>query len=297
LDVFAQVVSSARPFFKAACAHAGHTLGIFEACRQPVDAAGLASALGLASAHRLQALLDVLVLDGALQRQSGRYAVLGVPPRPDDVAAAGWGLLAQVILEDVPLPAPQTDAGHQAHLLSAGAAVADEVATRFLAGADTLLDLGGGSGAYTRAYTQAYPHARAALIDRAPVLALAAQNVGERAHLIDADILRDDLGGPYDAVLLSNVLHLYGPDDCKTLVARAAAALAPGGALLVKDFSAETETGRLFAVNMALYTERGTVHPDDDICGWMLSAGLHDNCTHVLATFGDSMVAIGHRQQ
>jgi len=53
------------------------------------------------------------------------------------------------------------------------------------------------------------------------------------------DFHRDDLGGPYDVAWLSQILHGEGPEDCADLLARAVAALRPGGQLWVQEFVVE----------------------------------------------------------
>jgi hypothetical protein len=88
--------------------------------------------------------------------------------------------------------------------------------------------------------------------------------------------------------LLANVLHLHGPAAGARLVARLAAALDGGGLLVVKDLAiAEDRSGPpagvLFALNMALYTDEGDVHPPSLIARWMREAGLGEPAVEALA--------------
>ena len=47
------------------------------------------------------------------------------------------------------------------------------------------------------------------------------------------DVINDDLGGPYDAVVSLHVLQHVEPDDLPAVLAKVAAALRPGGRFLV----------------------------------------------------------------
>ena len=80
-------------------------------------------------------------------------------------------------------------------------------------------------------------------------------------------------------VLLANVLHLLGEAECRAILRKAAAALRPGGLLVVKDLKIDPDRsgppeGILFALNMALFTLEGDVHDPEAIAGWLREAGL-----------------------
>ena len=47
------------------------------------------------------------------------------------------------------------------------------------------------------------------------------------------DVINDDLGGPYDAVVSLHVLQHVEPDDLPAVLAKVAGALSPGGRFLV----------------------------------------------------------------
>ncbi|HEU4734074.1 MAG TPA: hypothetical protein VFT22_39555, partial [Kofleriaceae bacterium] len=96
-------------YLRDAAVAAGHALGVFEAlARGPASLGELATVLGVPGGQRLRALLDVLAALGAIACDRAapggpRFAAgAEAPPRPA-VAAAGWGLLAEVIRSDRPL--------------------------------------------------------------------------------------------------------------------------------------------------------------------------------------------------
>lgn len=119
MDVFGAALGPSGQFLRDAALDAAYALNLVDGCPAP-------------RSHRLRALVELLVGLGVLRRAGSREAgdrfVRGdVPPRPANVARAGWGLLAQVIEQDAPLPLPPSTRMH-AHLAEAGAAAAAEVA-------------------------------------------------------------------------------------------------------------------------------------------------------------------------
>src|SRR5882762_8505798 len=114
VDVFGQAMQSSAYLRDAAIA-AGHELGVFEALRRRGAASldQLAGDLGVAGRQRLRALLEVLAAFGAILRplldRPAMFAAAASVPACPAVARAGWGLLAEVIRSDRPLPADVTD--------------------------------------------------------------------------------------------------------------------------------------------------------------------------------------------
>ncbi|HEX3757912.1 MAG TPA: class I SAM-dependent methyltransferase [Kofleriaceae bacterium] len=288
---------------------AGHELGVFSALAAgPAAMEEVGSRIGVAAGHRLRALLDVLAALGAIGCERGggapRFSAAAVVPARPELPRAGWGLLAEVIRRDRPLPAER---GAEAvrrlhhHLASAGAAAAGEL----VAGLDaaSLLDLGAGAGAYSKAFLEANPAGRATLVDTAEVLALAAAWLGPLAHRarwIAGDAAEVDAGDGHGAALLANLLHLHSPAMCARLVAAAARAVAPGGVVVIKDLRVDDDRGGpieglLFALNMAIYTEAGDVYPTAQLRRWLIEAGLGEVAERRLAAAPDAIVVTGRQ--
>jgi hypothetical protein len=163
-----------------------------------------------------------------------------------------------------------------------------------------LVDLGGATGAYAAAFVAALPSARATVVDRPEVLALAPPRPCVRA--LAADLLDGTapLGDGYGVALLSHVVHWLAADDARRLVARATGALAPGGWVAVKDFWVADDrrgppAGVLFALNMALYSDAGDVYPPARVRGWLADAGLVDAREETLAAAPDERVWLARR--
>ena len=79
---------------------------------------------------------------------------------------------------------------------------------------DRVLDLGGGPGTYAVAWADACPGAEITLFDRPETLRVTRKILREkgaigRVRLAEGDFLEDPLGGPYDFVWISHILHAY----------------------------------------------------------------------------------------
>ena len=149
-----------------------------------------------------------------------------------------------------------------------------------------MLDVGGGSGAYSIAFARANPELVAVVLDLPTVLPIADGHIGDaglsrRISTRAGDLRRDDFGSGYDLVFLSSICHMLGPDGNRDLLARSARALGPGGRVVVQDFILEPErTGPrqavLFAINMLVGTEEGSTYSEAEYASWLTAAGLSD---------------------
>jgi hypothetical protein len=266
VDVFSAALES--PFLRDAAIAAAHELGLFDA--RPAN-----------PTRRMRALLAVI---DALGDVSGEHPV---------VAREGWGRLAEVIRTDRPLAIdPVHEHAYQQHLLTASAPAARELVDRLPAWLGrtprSLIDLGGGAGAYTAAFLDAYPEATATLVDAPAVAELARSELarfGERVRVIAGDA-REAIGD-HDVALLANVLHLRGREMSRELCAAAART---GELVVVKDLDPTTLQGRFFALGMAVYTEAGDVYSARDIGAWLV-----DPLEHQLEATPEGLVVTGRR--
>lgn len=132
-----------------------------------------------------------------------------------------------------------------------------------LTGRRTMLDLGGGPGSYSIALCERFGELRSTILDLAQTQPIAETNIArfglsERIGFVAGDWNQPDYGGPYDVALLSNVLHGEGK-GCEQRLAKAHAALAPGGLLVVQDFLLDNDRSgplpaAVFNVHVGAYT-------------------------------------------
>ncbi|MBI5523664.1 MAG: methyltransferase domain-containing protein [Desulfarculus sp.] len=102
-----------------------------------------------------------------------------------------------------------------------------------------MLELGAGTGLFSAMVLEAIPCARLTLVDLAPqMLEQARQRLaGQEARLtiLEADYLRSELGGPYQAVFSALSIHHLEDQDKRTLFVKINALLAPGGVFVNAD--------------------------------------------------------------
>jgi 2-polyprenyl-3-methyl-5-hydroxy-6-metoxy-1,4-benzoquinol methylase len=147
-----------------------------------------------------------------------------------------------------------------------------------------VLDVGGGSGAYSIAFAQANPRLFADIFDLETVVPIAEKHVAEaglteRVRTRMGDLRRDSLGTGYDLVLLSAICHMLGPDENQDLLRRAFAALSPGGRVAIQDHimnedGTSPQAGALFAVNMLVGTRNGSTFSETQYRDWLTAAGF-----------------------
>ena len=149
---------------------------------------------------------------------------------------------------------------------------------------DRVLDLGGGPGTYAAAWADACPGAEITVLDTPATLRVARKILREkgasgRVRLVEGDFLEDPLGGPYDFVWISQILHAYSGPDCVKLLRRARSALVPGGRVAIQEFLlAEGKTSPpgpvFFSVHMVAVTVGGRAYTAREIAAMMRAAGF-----------------------
>lgn len=155
-------------------------------------------------------------------------------------------------------------------------------------GAKRMLDLGGGSGAYSIAFAKTAPGLQCEIVDLADVLPITQEHIrkavlADRISTRPGDMLTVTLeAGKYDLVLLSAICHMFSPDDNRQLLKRAYEALAPQGRLVISDFVLDPDKtaprfGALFALNMLVATQAGSSYSEPEYAAWLKEAGFAES--------------------
>lgn len=110
-----------------------------------------------------------------------------------------------------------------------------------LDGRRKLLDVAGGSGAFSIKLCESSPDLHATIVDFPAVIPVARRYVSqagldERVHYVEDNALDCQWPGDQDIVLMSYLLSAMGKRDLAALFSKAHAALNPGGILVVHDF-------------------------------------------------------------
>jgi len=153
-------------------------------------------------------------------------------------------------------------------------------------GVKRMLDLGGGSGAYSIAFARAIPELKSEILDVEAVVPLTRENI-RKAGLADristrvGDMTRDPLGKNFDLVLASQICHMFSEDENRKLFKRVYEALAPGGRFVAQDFILEPSktvprAAALFSLNMLVGTEAGSSYSEPEYANWLRDAGFSD---------------------
>jgi cyclopropane fatty-acyl-phospholipid synthase-like methyltransferase len=161
------------------------------------------------------------------------------------------------------------------------AAVAEEVPAW-----GRILDLGCGHGLLAVHLALEAPGRRVTGVevdaDKLAVADAAATRAGVTVELRLADGARVP-AGPWDGIVVVDVLYLLGEEEQRDLVTRLAGTLAPGGVLVVKEMRrrpawkfAWVRLQELLAVKVLRITQGEGIHfaPDDALPRWMTDAGL-----------------------
>jgi 2-polyprenyl-3-methyl-5-hydroxy-6-metoxy-1,4-benzoquinol methylase len=167
-----------------------------------------------------------------------------------------------------------------------------------------MLDVGGGSGAYSIAFAQANPDLEADILDLEPVTAIARRHI-EAAGLADrvrtraGDLRADSLGEGYDIVFVSAICHMLDEEENRDLLRRCFLACAPGGRVAIQDFilnadKTQPKWGALFALNMLVATRGGNSYSGDEYVDWLSAAGFAN--AHVVSLPGPTGLVMGTRQ-
>ena len=147
-----------------------------------------------------------------------------------------------------------------------------------------LLDIGGGSGAYTIAFLKKYQELKATVFDLPEVIPMtreyiASEKLENRVSYIEGDFDTDSLPSDHDLALLSAIIHQNSPAENAVLYRKIFQVLKPGGVLLIRDHIMDEDrtnppSGALFAINMLVNTAGGDTYTFSEVRDGLLSAGF-----------------------
>ncbi len=148
----------------------------------------------------------------------------------------------------------------------------------------SVLDIGAGSGVYSLPFALRAKDVRIVAVDLPEVLQVtrrlaARYGVADRLQTIAGDMAEVDFRHGYRVATLGQILHSFDEAKNRALLAKAFAALAPGGTLAIAEFLVDPDrsgplSSLIFAANMLVNTEGGSTYSFDDIGGWLADAGF-----------------------
>ncbi len=164
-----------------------------------------------------------------------------------------------------------------------------------------MLDVGGGSAAFSMEFVKRNPIINAVVLDLPHIIPLTKRYV-EEAGLTDSfsfiggNYLTTDFGKNYDLIFLSAIIHINSYEQNKNLIQKCSDALTESGMVVISDFIMDDDRtkpyhGALFALNMLVGTANGDTYTEKEIREWFESAGLF-NVERKNTSFGaDLMIA------
>jgi (2Fe-2S) ferredoxin/precorrin-6B methylase 2 len=281
-------------------------LDVFTAIGEEATAADVSTRAG-ADARAMEMLLDALVAMGLLTKVGGRFRTTPMTSRffatgsKDDSRVAmlhnaslwrRWSTLTDAVRTGTAVTYQEMDERGEEWTRAFIAAMHRNAAERAplvvqavgTEGVGRMLDVGGGSAAYSIAFAQASDSLQAVVFDVATVLPIARGHIRDagleaRVTTREGDLRSDRFGGGYNLVFASAICHMLGVEENEDLLKRCYDALEPGGRLVVQDFILEPEktapkNAALFSLNMLVGTKRGSSYSEAEYREWMETAGF-----------------------
>jgi len=223
-----------RGYMPSRCILTALELDIFTAVGDGANAEQIGTRID-ANARAVGMLLNALVALGLLSKsgddykntpESGRFFVQGSKDnhRNGLLHTANiwhrWSTLTDTVRSGTPIPIGRDDspdwtrnfiAGMQRNAKDRAPLVVKALGT---AGVRRILDLGGGSGAYSIAFAKACPDVHCEILDVSEVVPLTAEYVSQagvsaQVSLRAGDMLHDAFGSDYDIIMLNAICHMF----------------------------------------------------------------------------------------
>ena len=303
----AELLKLTGSYWASCTLHAAVKLDLFTPLTgRPLTAAELAGQSGL-SVRGLAMLLDALTSLELVSKEEHRYTATPFAAEFLNRSAPGylghiilhhhhlvesWARLDEAVRNGGPV---RRRVSHEAEeeeresflmgMFNLAMLLAPKVAAQVdLSNRRRLLDLGGGPGTYAIHFCRQNPRLQAVIFDLPTTRPFAEQTLARfdmtsRITFTPGDFSSDQIPGTFDVVWLSHVLHSEGEQECAALLAKAVAALEPGGLMLVQEFILQADRAgplfpALFSLNMLLGTPQGKAYSEPELTDLLQSAGL-----------------------
>jgi len=166
----------------------------------------------------------------------------------------------------------------------------------------TLCDVGGASGALSIQVARRHPKLRVTtfdlpVVERVAKQAVAAAGLSDRITVASGDFFADPLPRA-DVIVMGNILHDWGVEAKRALIAKAFGALPPNGVLIAIENIIDSERrknvfGLLMSLNMLIETEDGFDYTAAQFDDWCRSAGFRS--TEVLPLAGPTSAGVAYK--
>ncbi len=268
-----------------------------------------------------ESFLEACVVIGLIEKDQDRYrntketSATLVPSSPNYIGDFvlhitnhwnSWGNLDKLVIDGqteppfengfVDTPTYWRDYMYGQHNRSESGQSANLVKSIDLTDRHKLLDLGGGIGSYSIALCKANAELHADIVDQKEPLEMARDLINEskladRISLIEGDFNNIELGTDYDVVLISGVVCIKSPKECRAVFQRAYNALLPNGIVIVQDFMRLDHSHQRndFDTMMNLYLKLAfdpgaNDYEGKEVISWLTEVGFVENNPSPLPT-------------
>jgi SAM-dependent methyltransferase len=153
-----------------------------------------------------------------------------------------------------------------------------------LSGIKSVLDIGGGSGAYSMEFVTRKPGIEATVFDLPNVVPITKifldkEGFSDKIRTLSGDYTTDDLPKGFDLVLLSAIIHSNSLEINRDLIKKCFNSLNQNGKIVIQDWIMNNErtlpvSGAIFAINMLVGTEAGDCFTDQEVTEMLSAAGF-----------------------
>ena len=153
-----------------------------------------------------------------------------------------------------------------------------------LSGINSVLDIGGGSGAYSMEFVSKKPGIEATVFDLPKVVPITKKFIDKegfsgRIMTHTGDYTTDELPKGFDLVFLSAVIHSNSLEVNQNLIKKCFKSLNNNGKIIIQDWIMNNDrthpvSGAIFAINMLVGTEAGDTFTEQEVSEMLTSAGF-----------------------
>jgi SAM-dependent methyltransferase len=153
-----------------------------------------------------------------------------------------------------------------------------------LSGIETILDIGGGSGAYSMQFITMKPQLEATVFDLPNVVPITKhfidkEGYSEKIKISTGDYTVDDLPAGFDMVFLSAIIHSNSLETNRDLIKKCFKALNTNGKIIIQDWimnddRTQPTSGAIFAINMLVGTDAGDCFTETEVSEMLTDAGF-----------------------
>ena len=299
-----------------------YKLGVFTQLNyKPLSASELAGVLQ-GNLRYMTALLDSLVQLKFIEVNNGIYnnTELGksVAVASDSLCCylgfhagleSAWAQLPDIVKEGKPVTMPLHESDEERETLiymlameALGKDAAVELASTLdIKENDAILDIGGGSGIYTKSILGRHPKSRVAILERPVVYKMLKEKLLPRwktatlPEVIEGDYLKYDGKKKFDWVIMANTVHNEGLIGVKKLFQTALISLKFGGKIVILDYFSKKDDNINapvgFKVLLSMITKSGEVYSIKKIMKLLSDMGFSEHLETHMRSYYDIIIA------